>query len=69
MAETIGFIGLGLMGHGMARNIVEKGFPLTVIAHRNRAPIGDLVGRGATEAQSLRELAERSSVVFLCVTG
>jgi prephenate dehydrogenase len=46
--ETIGFIGLGLMGHGMARNIVEKGYPLAVMAHRNRAPIDDLVGRGVT---------------------
>ena len=53
--ETIGFLGLGLMGHGMARNIVEKGFPLTVMAHRNRAPIDDLVGRGATEVKSVRE--------------
>jgi hypothetical protein len=39
----IGFIGIGLMGHGMARNLVTKGFPLTVRAHRNRAPLEDLV--------------------------
>ena len=32
MTERIGFIGVGLMGHGMAKNIVEKGFPLTVFA-------------------------------------
>ena len=68
-SETIGFIGLGLMGHGMAKNIVEKGYPLVVMAHRNRAPIDDLVGRGATEVKSVREIAERSSIVFLCVTG
>ncbi|MGN6684715.1 MAG: NAD(P)-dependent oxidoreductase [Devosia sp.] len=68
-SETIGFIGLGLMGHGMARNIVEKGFPLTVTAHRNRAPIEDLVKRGAVEAASARAVAERSSIVLLCVTG
>ena len=69
MAETIGFIGLGLMGHGMAKNIVDKGFALTVMAHRNRAPIEDLVARGATEVKSIREIAERSSIVFICVTG
>ena len=34
----------GLMGHGMAKNIVEKGYELTVLAHRNRAPIEDLLG-------------------------
>ncbi len=44
--EHIGFIGTGLMGHGMAKNIVEKGYPLTVTAHRNRAPVDDLIGRG-----------------------
>lgn len=67
--ETIGFVGTGLMGHGMAKNIVEKGYPLTVTAHRNRKPIDDLVSRGATEAQDLEELASSSSIVFLCLTG
>src|SRR3569623_1382888 len=67
--DSIGFGGVGLMGQGMARNIVEKGFPLTVMAHRNRAPIDDLVKRGATEVKSVREIGEKSSIVFLCVTG
>jgi 3-hydroxyisobutyrate dehydrogenase-like beta-hydroxyacid dehydrogenase len=67
--ETIGFIGLGYMGHGMAKNIVEKGYPLTIMGHRNRAPIDDLVGRGAREVKTARELAAQSSIVFLCVTG
>jgi len=67
--ETVGFIGVGFMGHGMARNIVEKGYPLTVMGHRNRQPVDDLVQRGAVEVHSPAEVAERSSVVFLCVTG
>lgn len=67
--ERVGFIGLGLMGHGMARNIVEKGYPLAITAHRNRNPIDDLVTRGAVEVGSPREVAERSSVIFICVTG
>ena len=67
--ERIGFIGLGNMGHGMAKNIVEKGYQLTVMGRRNRVPVEDLLARGATEATSAREIAERSSVVFLCVTG
>ena len=67
--ETIGFIGVGLMGHGMAKNIVEKGFPLTVMGHRNRAPIEDLIKRGAKEAKSPKEIGAASSIVFLCVTG
>lgn len=67
--ENVGFVGVGLMGHGMAKNILEKGFPLTVLAHRNRAPVDDLVRRGAAEASSARDLAERSDVVVICVTG
>ena len=68
-SETVGFVGVGLMGHGMAKNIVEKGYPLTVIAHRNRAPVDDLVGRGATEAKSLDEMASACSLIFLCLTA
>ena len=67
--ETIGFIGLGLMGHGMARNIVEKGYALTVMGRRNRKPVEDLIARGATEVATPKEVAERSSIVFLCVTA
>ena len=68
-SETIGFIGTGLMGHGMAKNIVEKGYPLTVTAHRNRKPIDDLVARGAAEAATVEDVAAASSVVFLCLSG
>lgn len=67
--DTIGFIGLGFMGHGMAKNIVEKGYPLTVMGHRNRAPIEDVLARGAKEARTAREVAAASRIVFLCVTG
>ena len=67
--ETIGFVGVGLMGHGIAKNIVEKGFTLSVIGHRNREPVEDLVKRGATEAASLKDLGARSSIVFICAPG
>jgi 3-hydroxyisobutyrate dehydrogenase-like beta-hydroxyacid dehydrogenase len=67
--ERVGFIGVGFMGHGMARNIVEKGYPLTVLGHRNRAPVDDLVLRGAGEAKTAAEVAQASDIVFLCVTG
>ena len=67
--QRIGFIGAGLMGHGMAKNIVEKGYPLTVLGHRNRQPIDDLIGRGAREAKTPKELAQQSDIVITCVTG
>ncbi len=68
-SETVGFVGVGLMGHGMAKNIIAAGYELAVIAHRNRVPIDDLVSRGAVEAASLKELGEKSSVVFICAPG
>jgi 3-hydroxyisobutyrate dehydrogenase-like beta-hydroxyacid dehydrogenase len=69
MSERIGFIGVGLMGHGMAKNLREKGHALTVMGHRNRATVEDLVGRGAKEVASAAEVAQASDIVFLCVTG
>ena len=47
---TIGFIGVGLMGHGMASNLVTKGYPLVVLGHRKREPVEQLKSLGAAEA-------------------
>ncbi len=66
---AIGFVGAGMMGHGICATLLAAGHPLTVIAHRNRAPIDDLVGRGAREARSLAALAEASDVVMICVNS
>jgi 3-hydroxyisobutyrate dehydrogenase-like beta-hydroxyacid dehydrogenase len=65
----IGMIGLGLMGHGIAKNLVTKGFPLTVRAHRNRKPLEDLLAAGAKEVATNAAVAQASDVVLLCVTG
>jgi 3-hydroxyisobutyrate dehydrogenase-like beta-hydroxyacid dehydrogenase len=65
----VGFIGLGLMGHGMAKNLVSKGFPLTVRVHRNRKPAEDILAAGAKEAKTSADLARDSDIVILCVTG
>ena len=69
MTQRIGFIGVGLMGHGMAGNLLAKGFPVTAMAHSNRAPLEDLLSRGATEAGTPRAVAEAADVVIICVTG
>ncbi len=68
-SKKIGFIGVGMMGHGMAKNLVEKGFATTVLGHRNRAPVEDLVKRGAREAKDIAALVGDSEIVFVCVTG
>jgi 3-hydroxyisobutyrate dehydrogenase-like beta-hydroxyacid dehydrogenase len=67
--QVVGFIGLGLMGRGMARNILAKGNELLVLAHRNRGPVDALVADGAREVVSPREMAEQADAVVLCVTG
>ncbi len=65
---SVGYIGVGLMGHGAAKNILERGgHDLTILGHRNRQPVDDLVARGATEVDSAAELAGASDVVFLCL--
>ena len=69
MSETIGFIGLGFMGHGMARNLVEKGYPLQVRGNRNRTPVESLVSKGAVEAQSYADMARDCSIVHLCLSN
>lgn len=66
---VVGFVGVGLMGWGMAKNIVEKGHPLLVMAHRKREAVDDLVGRGAEEVPNPKAMAERADVIVLCVTG
>ncbi len=68
-SEKIGFIGLGLMGHGIAKNIVDKGYGLTFLGRKNRKPAEDLLGRGAKEAATSRDVAAASDIVFICVTG
>lgn len=69
MKEKIGFVGLGLMGVGMATNLAKKGWPLTVMAHRNRAGVEALLVLGAAEAKTAKDLAIASDIVVLCVTG
>jgi len=67
---SIGFIGAsGLMGHGMAKNLIAKGHTLALTVHRQRDRVADLLAAGATEAASPAALAAASDVVFICVTG
>lgn len=67
--KHIGFIGAsGLMGHGMARNLLQKGFALSLLVHRRREPLADLLSSGAREAATPADLAACDAVI-LCVTG
>ncbi|ARP85937.1 NAD(P)-dependent oxidoreductase [Bordetella genomosp. 9] len=65
----IGIIGVGQMGHGIAFNIVKAGYPLVLLDHPGNQPVDDLLARGAAKASTPAEVAGRSDVVILCVTG
>jgi len=67
--ERIGFIGIGLMGHGMAKNLLAKGHPLKFKVNRNRGNVADLLAMGASEVPTHAACAVGADVVFICVTG
>src|SRR5690349_6373654 len=59
----VGYIGLGLMGKSIARNILKAGFPL-VVHNRSRGAVDELVAEGAVAAHSPKEVAAQVDVVF-----
>ena len=65
----IGFVGLGMMGHGMAKNLLAKGFPLSVKVNRDRSRLADILAAGARECATNAEVAGNADFVILCVTG
>ncbi len=67
MAERIGFIGLGIMGQGMARNLLQAGFELRVW-NRTAQKMEDLVAAGAFPAASPADLAAASDIIITCVS-
>lgn len=69
MKEKVGIAGAGLMGHGIARNVLKNGYALTVLEHPGNRPLDELIGLGATTADSASSLAAQSDVIILCVTG
>jgi 2-hydroxy-3-oxopropionate reductase len=60
---TIGYIGLGLMGKPIARNILKAGYPL-VVHNRSREAVAELVAEGAIEAFSPKEVAQQAEILF-----
>ncbi len=66
---VIGVIGVGFMGHGMAKNLRLSGHELWVKGHRNRTPVESLVGMGATEAVSPAEMAANCDIIHICLSN
>lgn len=67
--KTVGMIGIGLMGQGIARNVLKHGFPLTILEHPGNQPVDDLLAGGARLATSPAAVAQQAQVIILCVTG
>jgi 3-hydroxyisobutyrate dehydrogenase-like beta-hydroxyacid dehydrogenase len=66
----IGFVGAsGLMGHGMAKHLLAHGHALSITVHRREARVADLLAAGAVKVDTGAQLAQRSDIVFVCVTG
>ncbi|KTT19298.1 NAD(P)-dependent oxidoreductase [Pseudacidovorax intermedius] len=65
----LGMIGIGLMGHGIATNLVKHGHALTVLEHPGNQPLDALLAAGARTAATPAALAAEADVVILCVTG
>jgi 2-hydroxy-3-oxopropionate reductase len=63
MLEPVGFIGLGLMGKPMAKNLLKRGFPL-VVHSRSGGPVDELVQAGATRAGSPADVARQTKRIF-----
>ena len=68
MSERVGFIGLGIMGQGMASNLLKAGMELTVY-NRTRSKADSLIAQGASLAESPRAVAARCNIVVTCVAA
>ncbi|HRL12656.1 MAG TPA: NAD(P)-binding domain-containing protein, partial [Aggregatilineales bacterium] len=67
MSERLGFVGLGIMGRGMVRNLLKAGYGVRVW-NRTASRSDALVADGATAAASPRDVAEHADIVFICVS-
>ena len=68
--KNIGFIGVGYMGYGIAKNILKHKNYLFVIANKNRKPIDKIVNEGAEEVKSFEEFANKNlDALIMCVTN
>ena len=69
MKKKIGMVGIGMMGHGIASNLLKHGYELAVLEHPGNQPLDALKAAGALTFTSAAALAARSDVVILVLTG
>ena len=69
MKQTVGMVGIGLMGHGIATNLVKHGHPLAVMTHPGNQPLDALLAAGAQALPTAAAVAAQADVVILVLTG
>jgi 3-hydroxyisobutyrate dehydrogenase-like beta-hydroxyacid dehydrogenase len=67
--QKIGMVGIGMMGHGIATNIIKHGYPMVLLEHPGNQPLDGLLAAGARTTDSAATLAGAVDIVILCVTG
>jgi 3-hydroxyisobutyrate dehydrogenase len=65
----VGLIGAGLMGHGIARNVLKGGHTMAILDHPGNQNLDDLLAQGATLRKSPEAVAADADLIILCVTG
>ena len=67
---NVGFVGVGYMGYGIAKNLLKNNYVLFVLGNKNRKPIDRIVSEGAEEVKSYLELCSKKlDALFICVTN
>ena len=66
---SVGLIGCGLMGSGIAASLLRHNYPLSILEHQGNQPLEPLLAAGATACGSIAQVAQQSRIIILCVTG
>ena len=69
MTQQLGMIGIGLMGHGIASNLLKHGHALVMLDHPGNQPVDDLKAAGALSVATAAEVAARADIIILVLTG
>jgi len=69
MGRRIGMVGIGMMGHGIASNLLKHDHSVVLYEHPGNQPLDELKARGAVGMTSLAALAAGSDIVILVLTG